>query len=76
MFDCFFSPAKDNSQSVSKPVANENIGFGFFETFTYFFQADGRVNNDGDDAEFEQRECQSKELCRGRGHQNGAHVWG
>ena len=57
-------------------VANENIRLGFFEDLADFFQPNGGVEDDGDDAKFEQGEGEREELDAGRSHYSGGHVWG
>ena len=76
VFDRLLSPTKDDSQSMSECVADENFGFSFINTGPEFFQADGRVDDDGDDAQLEERECEREELDAGRSHHNGAHAGG
>lgn len=68
MFDRVFSPTKNDSQSVGERVADEDVGLGFFEYLADFFQSNGWVKNNGDDAELEQGESKGEELDAGRSH--------
>ena len=61
---------------MRKRVADEDIGLGFFENLADFFQPNGGVEDDGNDAEFEQGKCEREELNAGRSHYSGGHVWG
>ena len=57
-------------------VANENFGFRFIDTGAKFFQADGRVHDDRDDAQLEQCQGEGEELDARRSHHSGAHAGG
>ena len=76
MFDRVFSPSKNNPQRVRERVADEDIRLRFLEDLADFFQANGGVEDDGDDSKFEQGEGEREELDAGRSHYSGGHVWG
>jgi hypothetical protein len=76
MFNRFFSPSKEDAQRVGECVADENIRFGLVDADAQFFQADGGVHHDRDDAQLEQREGEGEEVGAGRSQQGGAHARG
>ncbi len=76
MFHRIPPPTKNDSQSVGERVADENIGLGFFEDLADFFQADGRIEDDGDDAEFEQGNGEREKVYTRGSHHSGGHARG
>ena len=61
---------------MSERVADENIRLGFVEYLADFFQSDGRVEDDGDDAEFKQGQGEGKKFDAGRSHYSGGEAGG
>ncbi len=70
------APPKEDAYCVSEWVADENIGLGFFEDLADFFQADGRIEDDGDDAEFEQGNSEREKVYTRGSHHSGGHARG